>query len=75
MTITASQLEAQAQTTIRNEFAPRPPAYKIYLEVLASAQQNAAPTGLFIAQKRALLAQVESVDLEARQIDFIYGLL
>lgn len=58
---------ARTQTAIRNELAPSPPAYKIYLEVFFLAQQDAAPTGLSVAH-------IEPVDSKAHQIN-IYGLL
>jgi hypothetical protein len=65
----------EAQTAIRNEFAPSPPAFQVYQQVFASRQDDETPTGLVISEKRALLAQVNPPDTESRQIDFIYGLL
>jgi hypothetical protein len=65
----------EAQTAIRNEFAPSPPAFQVYQQVFATRQDDQTPTGLFTFEKRALLAQVNPPDTESRQIDFIYGLL
>jgi hypothetical protein len=62
----------EAQTAIRNEFAPSPPAYQVYQQVFATRQNAQTPTGL---EKRALLVQVNPPDTESRQIDLIYGLL
>ncbi|KAJ3658059.1 hypothetical protein Zmor_009825 [Zophobas morio] len=60
---------------LRQEFAPTPPAYQIYLDVFATKQDQRTSTGLFVSQKRALLAQVEPADTESRQLDMVYGLL
>lgn len=57
---------------IRQEYAPTPPAYQLYLDVFATKQEEGIPTGLFISQKRALLAPP---DAENRQFDMVYGLL
>ncbi|CAK9809129.1 Retrovirus-related Pol polyprotein from transposon 297 [Anthophora quadrimaculata] len=65
----------EAQAAIRNEFAPSPPAYQIYQQVFATNQDSQTPTGLFVSEKRALLAQVNPLDTEVRQLDLIYGLL
>ncbi|XP_044271649.1 activity-regulated cytoskeleton associated protein 2-like [Tribolium madens] len=65
----------EAKDLIRNEFAPRPPVYKIYQKIFSEPQDVDTPTGLFVFEKRALLAQIHPPDSEARQIDFIYGLL
>ncbi|CAK9832693.1 Retrovirus-related Pol polyprotein from transposon 297 [Anthophora retusa] len=65
----------EAQAAIRNEFAPSPPAYQIYQQVFATNQDSQTPTRLFVSDKRALLAQVNPPDMEARQLDLIYGLL
>jgi hypothetical protein len=43
--------------------------------VFATRQDAQTPTGLFISEKGALLAQVNRPDTESRQIDFFYGLL
>jgi hypothetical protein len=43
--------------------------------IFETKQDANTPTGLFIAQKRALLAQVTPPDSESRQLDFLYGLL
>jgi hypothetical protein len=43
--------------------------------IFETKQDTNTPTGLFIAQKRALLAQVTPPDSESRQLDFLYGLL
>jgi hypothetical protein len=64
-----------AKKAIRDEFAPRPPAHRIYKMIFETKQDANTPTGLFIAQKRALLAQVTPPDSESRQLDFLYGLL
>jgi hypothetical protein len=64
-----------AKKAIRDEFAPRPPAHRIYQMISETKQDANTPTGLFIAQKRALLAQVRPPDSESRQLDFLYGLL
>jgi hypothetical protein len=64
-----------AKKAIRDEFAPRPPAHRIYQMIFETKQDANTPTGLFIAQKRALLAQVTPPDSESRQLDFLYGLL
>lgn len=65
----------EATELIREEFAPRLPAYKIYTEVFKSSQSKATPTGQFICEKRALLAQLETPLEENTQLDMIYGLL
>jgi hypothetical protein len=44
-------------------------------EIFSNPQDAATPTGLFVSQKRALLAQIDPPDSEPRQLDFIYGLL
>jgi hypothetical protein len=64
-----------AKKAIRDEFDPRPPAHRIYQIIFETKQDANTPTGLFIAQKRALLAQVTPPDSESRQIEFLYGLL
>lgn len=64
-----------AKLLLRNEFAPRPPAYKIYQDVFASRQDENTPTGQFIAEKRSLLAQLETPLAEIMQLDMLYGLL
>jgi hypothetical protein len=43
--------------------------------IFETKQDANTPIGLFIAQKRALLAQVTPPDSESRQLDFLYGLL
>jgi hypothetical protein len=59
----------------KKQFAPRAPAHRIYQMIFETKQDANTPIGLFIAQKRALLAQVTPPDSESRQLDFLYGLL
>jgi hypothetical protein len=47
---------ADAVDAIRSEYAPKRAAYQIYLEIFSNPQDAATPTGLFVSQKRALLA-------------------
>jgi hypothetical protein len=47
---------ADAVDAIRSEYASKRPAYQIYLEIYSNPQDAATPTGLFVSQKRALLA-------------------
>lgn len=65
----------KAKDMIREEFAPRPPAYKIYMEVFSTHQNTGVTTGEFVAQKRALLANLVPSPSEETQLDMIYGLL
>lgn len=65
----------EAMRLIREEFAPRPRAYQVYLDVFSSAQEAHVPTGSFVAQKRALLAQLPTPPCEEVQLDMVYGLL
>lgn len=71
----SAQTWNDAKKLIKDEYAPKLPNYKVYLEVFAKPQGRDEPTGLFVSTKRALLAQVEPQDTEERQLDFVYGLL
>lgn len=46
-----------------------------YIKKFSKPQDEDTLTDLFVSEKRALLAQVNPLDSEAPQIDFIYGLL
>lgn len=60
---------------LRSQFAPRKPAYQIYIDVFATKQTETEPTDIFIYKKRELLAQLSTPHKEEIEIDIVYGLL
>ncbi|XP_067633886.1 activity-regulated cytoskeleton associated protein 1-like [Eurosta solidaginis] len=65
-----------AISMIRENFAPKKPAYQIYLELFGRKQDEHSAIDTFICQKRALLAQLPEGrhDVET-ELDLIFGLL
>ncbi|CAK9799791.1 Activity-regulated cytoskeleton associated protein 1 [Anthophora quadrimaculata] len=64
----------QAMDLLRAAYAPKKPVYAIYAEIFASKQEEHCPTDIFIAQKRALLAELPRKHTEEVQIDMLYSL-
>lgn len=71
----AARTWKEAIQMIREEFAPTPPAYQIYQALFRTTQDKHVPTGAFVAEKRAWLAQLQPPPPEETQIDMVYGLL
>lgn len=68
---------ADFETRLRDTFAPRKMAYEIYQEVISVKQDANTTTDIFVAKKRALLAQIPhpGPGPEGQQIDFVFGQL
>ncbi|XP_073812332.1 activity-regulated cytoskeleton associated protein 2-like [Musca autumnalis] len=61
---------------LKETFAPKKPAYQIYKDIFAEAQDNNTRINLFIIRKRALFSQLpDGRHTEAEQIDMIYSLI
>ncbi|CAK9799251.1 Activity-regulated cytoskeleton associated protein 1 [Anthophora plagiata] len=56
-------------------FAPRRPGYQVYAELFDNKQEQGTATDVFIARKRALLAELPYQQPEEAEIDMIYSLL
>ncbi|CAK9820292.1 Activity-regulated cytoskeleton associated protein 1 [Anthophora plagiata] len=65
----------QATDLLRAAYAPEKPAYAVYAEIFASKQEDHIATDAFIAQKRALLAELPHNHTEEVQLDMLYSLL
>ncbi|CAK9811642.1 Activity-regulated cytoskeleton associated protein 1 [Anthophora quadrimaculata] len=65
----------QATDLLRAAYAPKKPAYAIYAEVFSTKQEDHVATDIFVAQKRALLAELPHNHTEEVQLDMVYGLL
>jgi hypothetical protein len=60
---------------IREEYAPRPPAYQVYLDIFGEKQDRNTPTSTFIVKKRALFSLLENPHHEETQVKMVFGLL
>ncbi|CAG9132204.1 unnamed protein product [Plutella xylostella] len=59
---------------LRSTFAPKKMAYKIYQEIIEIKQDSQTPTEIFVAEKRALLAQLpKPTHSDQQQIDLVFG--
>lgn len=67
---------SDAISLIRTTFAPKRPAYKIYEEIVGTKQLEAKGTELFVAKKRALMAELPKPSLLTSQcLDLLYSSL
>ncbi|XP_043263107.1 uncharacterized protein LOC122403574 [Colletes gigas] len=66
---------AQAMDLLRAAYAPKKPGYAVYAELFATKQTKNCATDVFIAQKRALFAELTHKHAEEIQLDMIYSLL
>ncbi|KAL0811119.1 hypothetical protein ABMA28_010385 [Loxostege sticticalis] len=67
---------SEAISLIRNTFAPKKPAYKIYEEIVTVKQSAPRETELFVARKRALMAELPKPHLLTSQcLDLLYASL
>lgn len=66
-----------AMTLLRNTYAPKKPAFRIFQEIMENKQHQNTSTDIFLNEKRALFAQLSAVSkpTERIQLDLIYGLL
>ncbi|KOB67976.1 Retrovirus-related Pol polyprotein from transposon 17.6 [Operophtera brumata] len=61
---------------LRTTFAPKRPAYKIYDELITQKQQSSKGIELFVAKKRALMAELPKPSLtESQCLDILYSSL
>ncbi|XP_047021036.1 uncharacterized protein LOC124631004 [Helicoverpa zea] len=60
---------------VRHAFAPKRPGYQLYQNVVNIKQGEDELTEVFVAKKRALIAQMPEPHSETQQIDMIYGQL
>jgi hypothetical protein len=67
---TATNWEA-AKELLRDEYAPRPPEYQVYLDIFSEKQDHSTPTTTFIAKKRALFSLLDTTHDEKTQINMI----
>lgn len=65
----------KATELMRIAFAPKKPSYQIYAEIFGTKQEQSSSTDSFIAQKRALLAELTHAHPEEVQLDMVYSLL
>ncbi|KAL0861058.1 hypothetical protein ABMA27_009570 [Loxostege sticticalis] len=64
----------EAISLIRNTFSPKKPAYKIYEEIVTVKQSAPRETELFVARKRALMAELPKPHLLTSQcLDLLYA--
>ncbi|KAL0860239.1 hypothetical protein ABMA27_010548 [Loxostege sticticalis] len=62
-----------AVSLLRTTFAPKRPAYKIYEEIVCTKQSQPRSTELFVAKKRALMAELPKTSLSTSQcLDLLY---
>ncbi|XP_028158503.1 activity-regulated cytoskeleton associated protein 2-like [Ostrinia furnacalis] len=67
---------SEAITLLRTTFAPKRPAYKIYEEIVCIKQSQPRGTELFVAKKRALMAELPKPALTVSQcLDLLYASL
>ncbi|XP_077283285.1 uncharacterized protein LOC143909251 [Arctopsyche grandis] len=66
---------SMALEALRSSYGERRPAYRLFLEISATRQQEGESTDLFINQKRALFAKMPYSIPEEMQLDIVYGLL
>ena len=60
-------------TLIRSTFAPKKPANKIYEEIVSEKQETPTGTEIFVAKKRALLAELPKPGhTESQNLDLLY---
>lgn len=66
----------EALRVLKTTFAPKRPAYRVYLEVFQSPQLASEPLDEFVCRQRAILAEIPEVDKnESMQLDMIFGLI
>ncbi|XP_077287233.1 uncharacterized protein LOC143912001 [Arctopsyche grandis] len=66
---------SMALEALRSSYGERRPAYRLFLEVSATRQQEGESTDLFVNRKRALFAKMPYSIPETMQLDIVYGLL
>ncbi|XP_017796978.1 PREDICTED: uncharacterized protein LOC108578206 [Habropoda laboriosa] len=68
-------LDDEAAICLQNAYAPKRQPYTVYAEIFATKQDNRIPTDVFLAKKRALLAELPQSHTEEVQLDILCGLL
>lgn len=58
---------------LRNTFSPKKLDYELYQEIVGIKQDDETPTEIFIAKKRALLAEMSQPHTDQQEISLVFG--